>query len=75
MARFTAYDKKTKPDDTDTLLIYDDDASPDTLKQIDIKALFESYDSTSYNGTSATLKAIITQLIQDVADASVAKFS
>ena len=43
MVRFTAYSKKQIPDDDDTLLIYDNDASPDALKQIAIKALFENY--------------------------------
>ena len=70
MARFTAYDKKTTPDATDTVLVYDNEASPDTLKQVEIQALFESY--TMDNGKTA--KELINALQTAVAAAAIARY-
>lgn len=59
MARYVDYAQKTKPDDLDAILIADNEADPDTLKQILVKSLFESYDATAFDGAYKTVKAAI----------------
>lgn len=71
MARFNSYARKQKPDSTDTVLIYDDDESPDTLKQVRLGDLIEELESV-YGNQTMTIKEAIEALLNG---AGIARYS
>lgn len=59
MARFNSYEKKDKPSAGDTVLVYDNEDSPDVLKQVEVQALFEEYEVKSGKSVKELIEALL----------------